>query len=87
MCFIRGMYMITFSPGSVPVTDFEDGLYVYSFQSCLVGIVVPDPEVMPEWAKKKGLQGTYKDLCKNTVGDTLIQLTELYVLSPLSHLL
>uniref|UniRef100_A0A3B3V4S8 Arachidonate--CoA ligase n=1 Tax=Poecilia latipinna TaxID=48699 RepID=A0A3B3V4S8_9TELE len=43
-------------------------LYVHgdSLQSCLVGIVVPDPEVMPEWAKKKGIQGTYKDLCKNT---------------------
>lgn len=39
-------------------------------QSCLVGIVVPDPEVMPEWAKKKGILGTYKDLCKNTVRDT-----------------
>uniref|UniRef100_A0A672J7W5 Arachidonate--CoA ligase n=1 Tax=Salarias fasciatus TaxID=181472 RepID=A0A672J7W5_SALFA len=44
-------------------------LYVHgdSLQSCLVGIVVPDPEVMPEWAKKKGILGTYKDLCKNTV--------------------
>uniref|UniRef100_A0A8C9YXY5 Long-chain-fatty-acid--CoA ligase n=1 Tax=Sander lucioperca TaxID=283035 RepID=A0A8C9YXY5_SANLU len=43
-------------------------LYVHgdSLQSCLVGIVVPDPEVMPEWAKKKGIIGTYKDLCKNT---------------------
>lgn len=30
--------------------------------------MVPDPEVMPEWAKKKGIIGTYKDLCKNTVG-------------------
>uniref|UniRef100_A0AAQ4S9I7 Arachidonate--CoA ligase n=1 Tax=Gasterosteus aculeatus aculeatus TaxID=481459 RepID=A0AAQ4S9I7_GASAC len=45
-------------------------LYVHgdSLKSCLVGIVVPDPEVMPEWAKKKGIFGTYKDLCKNTVG-------------------
>ncbi|XP_077596523.1 long-chain-fatty-acid--CoA ligase 6 [Stigmatopora nigra] len=43
-------------------------LYVHgdSLQSCLVGIVVPDPEVMPSWAKKKGILGTYKDLCKNT---------------------
>uniref|UniRef100_A0A3Q3WZ38 Long-chain-fatty-acid--CoA ligase n=1 Tax=Mola mola TaxID=94237 RepID=A0A3Q3WZ38_MOLML len=43
-------------------------LYVHgdSLQSCLVGIVVPDPEVMPEWAKKNGIAGTYKDLCKNT---------------------
>uniref|UniRef100_A0A8C2ZYA1 Long-chain-fatty-acid--CoA ligase n=1 Tax=Cyclopterus lumpus TaxID=8103 RepID=A0A8C2ZYA1_CYCLU len=49
---------------SEPVTQ----LYVHgdSLQSCLVGIVVPDPEVMPEWAKKKGIFGTYKDLCKNT---------------------
>ena len=37
-------------------------------QSCLVGIVVPDPEVLPNWAKKKGIQGEFKDLCKNTVG-------------------
>lgn len=36
-----------------------------------MGIVVPDPEVMPEWAKKKGILGTYKDLCKNTVGKLL----------------
>ncbi|XP_061606749.1 long-chain-fatty-acid--CoA ligase 6 isoform X4 [Phyllopteryx taeniolatus] len=43
-------------------------LYVHgdSLQSCLVGIVVPDTEVMPMWAKKKGILGTYKDLCKNT---------------------
>uniref|UniRef100_A0AAX7VIS1 Long-chain-fatty-acid--CoA ligase n=1 Tax=Astatotilapia calliptera TaxID=8154 RepID=A0AAX7VIS1_ASTCA len=43
-------------------------LYVHgdSLQSCLVGIVVPDPETMPEWAKKKGILGTYEDLCKNT---------------------
>ncbi|KAG7281202.1 hypothetical protein CRUP_022867 [Coryphaenoides rupestris] len=50
---------------SEPVTQ----LYIHgdSLQSCLVGIVVPDPEIMPDWAKKKGIQGSYKDLCKNTV--------------------
>ncbi|KAM6969807.1 long-chain-fatty-acid--CoA ligase 6 [Aplochiton taeniatus] len=44
-------------------------LYIHgdSLQSCLVGIVVPDPEVMPGWAKKKGMEGSYRDLCKNTV--------------------
>uniref|UniRef100_A0A673C204 Long-chain-fatty-acid--CoA ligase n=1 Tax=Sphaeramia orbicularis TaxID=375764 RepID=A0A673C204_9TELE len=54
-------------------------LYVHgdSLQSCLVGIVVPDPEVMPEWARKKGLIGTYKDLCKNTVGAILEDLVRL----------
>ena len=41
-------------------------------QSCLVGIVVPDPEVMPGWAKKKGMDGSYRDLCKNTVGAVLV---------------
>ncbi|XP_066572975.1 long-chain-fatty-acid--CoA ligase 6 isoform X2 [Amia ocellicauda] len=42
-------------------------LYVHgdSLQSCLVGIVVPDPEVMPAWAKKKGFEASYGDLCKN----------------------
>ncbi|XP_030649657.1 long-chain-fatty-acid--CoA ligase 6 isoform X1 [Chanos chanos] len=42
-------------------------LYVHgdSLQSCLVGIVVPDPEVLPSWAQKKGFEGCYKDLCKN----------------------
>uniref|UniRef100_A0AAR2IVH1 Arachidonate--CoA ligase n=1 Tax=Pygocentrus nattereri TaxID=42514 RepID=A0AAR2IVH1_PYGNA len=42
-------------------------LYVHgdSLQSCLVGIVVPDPEVMPSWAQKKGLEGSYEDLCRN----------------------
>uniref|UniRef100_A0A8B9LAR6 long-chain-fatty-acid--CoA ligase n=1 Tax=Astyanax mexicanus TaxID=7994 RepID=A0A8B9LAR6_ASTMX len=33
--------------------------------ACLVAIVVPDPEVMPSWARKKGLDGSYEDLCKN----------------------
>ncbi|GAA6096856.1 long-chain-fatty-acid--CoA ligase 6 isoform X1 [Tachysurus ichikawai] len=42
-------------------------LYVHgdSLQSCLVGIVVPDPEVMPSWAQKQGIDGCYDDLCKN----------------------
>uniref|UniRef100_A0A4W4HEX5 Arachidonate--CoA ligase n=1 Tax=Electrophorus electricus TaxID=8005 RepID=A0A4W4HEX5_ELEEL len=42
-------------------------LYVHgdSLQSCLIGIVVPDPEVMPSWAQKKGIGGCYDDLCKN----------------------
>lgn len=33
-----------------------------------MGIIVPDPEVLPEWAKKKGIVGTFKDMCKNLVG-------------------
>uniref|UniRef100_A0A4W6CJA1 Arachidonate--CoA ligase n=1 Tax=Lates calcarifer TaxID=8187 RepID=A0A4W6CJA1_LATCA len=37
-----------------------------SLQSCLVAIVVPDPEVLPGFAKSLGCQGSIEDLCKNT---------------------
>ncbi|TRY77678.1 hypothetical protein DNTS_004554 [Danionella cerebrum] len=42
-------------------------IYVHgdSLQSCLVGIVVPDPEVFPSWAQKKGVQGDFDQLCAN----------------------
>ncbi|MEQ2257195.1 Long-chain-fatty-acid--CoA ligase 1, partial [Ilyodon furcidens] len=36
-----------------------------SLKACLVGIVVPDPDFLPFWAKKKGFEGTYLELCKN----------------------
>lgn len=39
--------------------------------------MVPDPEYMPEWAKKKGIVGTYKDLCKNTVGGAWLKLFQM----------
>uniref|UniRef100_A0A8C9L7D2 Long-chain-fatty-acid--CoA ligase n=1 Tax=Pavo cristatus TaxID=9049 RepID=A0A8C9L7D2_PAVCR len=42
-------------------------IYVHgdSLQAFLVGIVVPDAEVMPGWAKKRGFDGTYAELCRN----------------------
>nr|KAF6346872.1 hypothetical protein mPipKuh1_010619 [Pipistrellus kuhlii] len=42
-------------------------IYVHgdSLQAFLVGIVVPDPEVMPSWAQKRGIEGTYTELCAN----------------------
>ncbi|KAG8579000.1 hypothetical protein GDO81_010684 [Engystomops pustulosus] len=42
-------------------------IYVHgdSLQAFLVGIVVPDAEVMPGWAKKKGFEGTFAELCNN----------------------
>ncbi|KAM8799105.1 long-chain-fatty-acid--CoA ligase 6 [Eudromia elegans] len=42
-------------------------IYVHgdSLQAFLVGIVVPDSEVMPGWAKKRGFDGTYGELCRN----------------------
>ncbi|XP_026803480.3 long-chain-fatty-acid--CoA ligase 1a isoform X2 [Pangasianodon hypophthalmus] len=36
-----------------------------SLQACLVGIVVPDPDILPGWAKKRGLVGSYHELCKS----------------------
>ncbi|KAM9531361.1 long-chain-fatty-acid--CoA ligase 6 isoform 3-T3 [Guaruba guarouba] len=42
-------------------------IYVHgdSLQAFLVGIVVPDSEVMPGWAKKRGFDGSYAELCRN----------------------
>ncbi|KAK7934162.1 hypothetical protein WMY93_005058 [Mugilogobius chulae] len=36
-----------------------------SLESYLVGIVVPDPEVFVNWAKERGLVGSYQELCQN----------------------
>uniref|UniRef100_H2V767 Long-chain-fatty-acid--CoA ligase n=1 Tax=Takifugu rubripes TaxID=31033 RepID=H2V767_TAKRU len=36
-----------------------------SLQACLVGVVIPDPETLPEWMKKRGIEGTHSELCKN----------------------
>ncbi|XP_053317916.1 long-chain-fatty-acid--CoA ligase 6 isoform X1 [Spea bombifrons] len=43
-------------------------VYVHgdSLQAFLVGIVVPDVEVMPGWAKKKGFEGSFIELCNNS---------------------
>uniref|UniRef100_A0A8C9AFR2 Long-chain-fatty-acid--CoA ligase n=1 Tax=Prolemur simus TaxID=1328070 RepID=A0A8C9AFR2_PROSS len=42
-------------------------VYVHgdSLKAFLVGIVVPDPEVLPSWAQKRGIEGTYAELCTN----------------------
>uniref|UniRef100_A0A8C0HN18 Long-chain-fatty-acid--CoA ligase n=1 Tax=Buteo japonicus TaxID=224669 RepID=A0A8C0HN18_9AVES len=36
-----------------------------SLRSFLIGIVVPDPETLPEFAAKLGVKGSYEDICKN----------------------
>lgn len=36
-------------------------------QSCLVAVVVPDPEVLPAQAKGLGCSGSMEELCKNLV--------------------
>ncbi|OXB82355.1 UNVERIFIED_CONTAM: hypothetical protein H355_009280 [Colinus virginianus] len=36
-----------------------------SLRSCLIGIVVPDAETLPEFAAKLGVKGSYEDICKN----------------------
>ncbi|KAM9425795.1 long-chain-fatty-acid--CoA ligase 5 [Pholidichthys leucotaenia] len=35
-----------------------------SLQSCLVAIIVPDPDVLPGFAKNLGFQGSFEELCK-----------------------
>uniref|UniRef100_A0A452RLV7 Long-chain-fatty-acid--CoA ligase n=1 Tax=Ursus americanus TaxID=9643 RepID=A0A452RLV7_URSAM len=42
-------------------------VYVHgdSLKAFLVGIVVPDPEVMPIWAQKRGIEGSYAEICAN----------------------
>ncbi|XP_063818636.1 long-chain-fatty-acid--CoA ligase 5 isoform X2 [Pseudophryne corroboree] len=34
-----------------------------SLRSCLVGVVIPDPEVLPEFAAKLGVRGSFDELC------------------------
>ncbi|NP_001079665.1 acyl-CoA synthetase long chain family member 1 protein L homeolog [Xenopus laevis] len=36
-----------------------------SLQAFLVGIIVPDPENVINWAKKRKFEGSYEELCKN----------------------
>ncbi|XP_067838689.1 long-chain-fatty-acid--CoA ligase 1a isoform X2 [Heptranchias perlo] len=38
-----------------------------SLQACLVGIVIPDPEVLPAWAQKRHIKGSFEELCKSKV--------------------
>ncbi|XP_006008492.1 long-chain-fatty-acid--CoA ligase 1a [Latimeria chalumnae] len=50
-----------------------------SLQAYLVGIVVPDPEVLPSWASKRGIEGSFAELCKsrelkNTIIEDLVKL-------------
>ncbi|NXG82903.1 ACSL1 ligase, partial [Stercorarius parasiticus] len=35
-----------------------------SLQAFLVAIVIPDPETLRNWAKKRGFEGSYEELCK-----------------------
>ncbi|XP_038661592.1 long-chain-fatty-acid--CoA ligase 1a isoform X1 [Scyliorhinus canicula] len=38
-----------------------------SLQAFLVGIVIPDPEVLPAWAQRRNIVGSFEELCKNKV--------------------
>ncbi|XP_036241599.1 long-chain-fatty-acid--CoA ligase 5 isoform X3 [Molothrus aeneus] len=48
-----------------------------SLRSFLIGIVVPDAEMLPEFAAKLGVKGSFEELCKNPVKDLYIH-TELF---------
>ncbi|KGL78285.1 Long-chain-fatty-acid--CoA ligase 1, partial [Tinamus guttatus] len=36
-----------------------------SLQAFLIAVVVPDPETLSNWAKKRGFEGSYEELCRN----------------------
>ncbi|GCB77143.1 hypothetical protein scyTo_0019968, partial [Scyliorhinus torazame] len=38
-----------------------------SLQAFLVGIIIPDPEVLPIWAQRRNIVGSFEELCKNKV--------------------
>ncbi|XP_077426928.1 long-chain-fatty-acid--CoA ligase 1a isoform X2 [Vanacampus margaritifer] len=45
-----------------------------SLQACLVAIVVPDPDFLPIWIKKRGLGGSYWELCEsNDVKNAILE--------------
>uniref|UniRef100_A0A3B4BV44 Long-chain-fatty-acid--CoA ligase n=2 Tax=Pygocentrus nattereri TaxID=42514 RepID=A0A3B4BV44_PYGNA len=45
-----------------------------SLQACLVAIIVPDPDFLPNWASKKGFHGSYEELCNNkAVKDAILE--------------
>uniref|UniRef100_A0A671MBC7 Arachidonate--CoA ligase n=1 Tax=Sinocyclocheilus anshuiensis TaxID=1608454 RepID=A0A671MBC7_9TELE len=44
-----------------------------SLQACLVAIIVPDPDFLPGWAKKRGIEGSYEELCKNKVKKAILE--------------
>ncbi|TKS72769.1 Long-chain-fatty-acid--CoA ligase 1 [Collichthys lucidus] len=47
-------------------SDAVAQIYVHgdSLQACLVAMVVPDPDFLPAWVKRKlGLEGSYQELC------------------------
>lgn len=44
---------------------FVEQVFVYgeSLKSCVIGVVVPDQEVLMRWAKQNGRQGSFSELC------------------------
>ena len=41
--------------------------HIFRFQSFLVAIIVPDAEVIEDWAKKNEVKGDVKQLCQDEV--------------------
>lgn len=48
------------------------------FQSHLVAIVVPDPEVFVGWAKDRGWPGSYQELCHTPVNPSISDILTAY---------
>ncbi|KAK7111907.1 long-chain-fatty-acid--CoA ligase 5-like isoform X1 [Littorina saxatilis] len=83
------------APEKVENTNIQSPLvaqmYVHgdSLQSCLVGVVVPDPDVLPNYCSEKlKIDGSFEELCQNPEVNNhlLANLTELGKKSGLSSL-
>ena len=42
-------------------------MWIYSFESALVAVVVPNQTVLEEWVKRQELQGDIQSLCNNKI--------------------
>lgn len=40
-------------------------IYGESIKSCLVGIIVPEPDVLLVWSRDKNIRGCFRDLCQD----------------------
>ena len=46
--------------------------HVLSFQPCLMGVMVPDEEVIMPWARQNDVSGSFKEICARQVSPVLL---------------
>ncbi len=55
--------------------------YLFVPQSYVVGIIVPDEEILMKWAAENGLSQTFDELCQNKVRLCFLNMTRLSTVS------